>query len=62
MKKTAIELKKEISDIRAELEGRHADGLQKTASDTSGLSTEELQSKMYKLIYKLSQVLKETPL
>jgi hypothetical protein len=62
MKKTANEFKKEISDIRDELEGRHASGLQKTASDTSGLSTEELQSKMYKLIYKLSQALKESPL
>lgn len=54
---TRLELQTRINSLREELETRHKYGTVKLANtDGSPASTEQLQSEMYSLIYKMSKL------
>lgn len=57
---TELELRTQIKELKAELNGRYKYGTIKMAvEDGTPIATKELQEKLFSLIYKLSKVLSE---
>ena len=54
---SVFEMQMRVKAIRDELENRHKTGISKmAASDGKPVSTEDLQSEMFSLIYRLSKI------